>query len=289
MFFQLSSGSLTEPLWDTSALGQAAYPSNEDYVGTETVNLLSSSFPNINPVEVHTSCFLFVFLLLFFISSKIMPPHPLPQVNAFVRGLFTSRNDLQVFKNHLRDFLVQTKEFSDKVLIFPLLCNWTSFSATVVETEIEFVCFCALCLFQDNKELYADETAAQIEQQRQQMMQVPGLIAPASLPYDNRMESWIPAGFTFFTWSMFSGGFVLSFFIFCLLSCLVGETVGVMSFWWCTLMQIMVGIGRLLVRVLVNFLPGFLEQFCLCINLVLKCARCHSGDGCDGFSNSCIT
>lgn len=38
------------------------------------------------------------------------------QVTQFVNGgLFESRNDLSTFKNHIRDFLVQSKEFSAQV------------------------------------------------------------------------------------------------------------------------------------------------------------------------------
>jgi exportin-1 len=33
----------------------------------------------------------------------------------FVNGLFENRNDLGAFKNQLRDFLIQSKEFSAQV------------------------------------------------------------------------------------------------------------------------------------------------------------------------------
>ncbi|KAJ9546187.1 hypothetical protein OSB04_025894 [Centaurea solstitialis] len=65
-------------------------------------------------------------------------------VTKFVNGLFESRMDLSTFKNHIRDFLVQSKEFSA----------------------------------QDNKDLYAEEAAAQKERERQRMLSIPGLIAP---------------------------------------------------------------------------------------------------------------
>ncbi|GMI84035.1 EXPORTIN 1, ARABIDOPSIS THALIANA EXPORTIN 1, exportin 1A, HEAT-INTOLERANT 2 [Hibiscus trionum] len=55
-----------------------------------------------------------------------------------------SRNDLSAFKNHMRDFLVQSKEFSA----------------------------------QDNKDLYAEEAAVLRERERQRMLSIPGLIAP---------------------------------------------------------------------------------------------------------------
>jgi len=37
------------------------------------------------------------------------------QVTQFVNGLFESKNNLSIFKNHIRDFLVQSKEFSAQV------------------------------------------------------------------------------------------------------------------------------------------------------------------------------
>lgn len=39
----------------------------------------------------------------------------LAQVTKFVDGLLGSRHDLPSFKNHIRDFLVQSKEFSAQV------------------------------------------------------------------------------------------------------------------------------------------------------------------------------
>ncbi|PKA51772.1 hypothetical protein AXF42_Ash008001 [Apostasia shenzhenica] len=68
-------------------------------------------------------------------------------VTQFVDGLLESRNDLPVFKNCIRDFLVQSKEFSA----------------------------------QDNKELYAEEAAAQREKERQHMLSIPGFIASSEL------------------------------------------------------------------------------------------------------------
>lgn len=37
------------------------------------------------------------------------------QVTQFVNGLFESKNDFPTFKDHIRDFLVQSKEFSAQV------------------------------------------------------------------------------------------------------------------------------------------------------------------------------
>lgn len=119
LFCLVDSGALTQPLWDINALGLTAYPSNTVFVREYTIKLLGTSFPNMTVTEV----------------------------TQFVDGLFESRNDLSSFKNHIRDFLVQSKEFSA----------------------------------QDNKDLYAEEAAAQRERERQRMLSIPGLIAPSEL------------------------------------------------------------------------------------------------------------
>ncbi|KAJ7564270.1 hypothetical protein O6H91_02G010300 [Diphasiastrum complanatum] len=119
LFRLVDSGALTQPLWDVSTLGASAFPNNMVFVGDYTVKLLASSFPNMTPNEV----------------------------KGFVDGIFETRNDLPTFKNHFRDFLVQSKEFSA----------------------------------QDNKDLYAEEAAAQRELERQHMLSIPGLIAPSEL------------------------------------------------------------------------------------------------------------
>ncbi|XP_062189528.1 protein EXPORTIN 1A-like [Phragmites australis] len=109
---------LTEPLWDASTV-PSQYTNNAMFVQDYTIKLLSSSFPNMTPVEV----------------AK------------FVDGLFSSRTDLPSFKNHTRDFLVQSKQFSA----------------------------------QDNKDFYAEEAAVQREKEHQRMLSIPGLIAPNEL------------------------------------------------------------------------------------------------------------
>lgn len=119
LFCLVDSGALTQPLWDITALGPTAYPNNVVFVREYTIKLLGTSFPNMTTAEV----------------------------TLFVDGLFESRNDLSTFKNHIRDFLVQSKEFSA----------------------------------QDNKDLYAEEAAAQRERERQRMLSIPGLIAPSEL------------------------------------------------------------------------------------------------------------
>ncbi|KAM0943808.1 putative importin-beta domain, armadillo-like helical, exportin-1/Importin-beta [Dioscorea sansibarensis] len=118
LFCLVDSNSLTEPLWDATTVPYP-YPNNTIFVREYTIKLLASSFPNMTPAEV----------------------------TQFVDGLFQSKNDLSIFKDHIRDFLVQSKEFSA----------------------------------QDNKDLYAEEAAAQREKERQRMLSIPGLIAPSEL------------------------------------------------------------------------------------------------------------
>ncbi|KAE9464667.1 hypothetical protein C3L33_03460, partial [Rhododendron williamsianum] len=125
LFCLAESGSLTEPLWDVATVPYP-YPNNAMFVREYTIKLLGSSFPNMTTAEV----------------------------TQFVNGLFESRNDLSTFKDHIRDFLVQSKEFSA----------------------------------QDNKDLYAEEAAAQRERERQRMLTIPGLIAPNEIQ-DEMLDS----------------------------------------------------------------------------------------------------
>ncbi|KAJ7982686.1 exportin 1A [Quillaja saponaria] len=125
LFCLLEIGVLTEPLWDTATVPYP-YQNNAVFIRDFTIKLLSTSFPNMTAAEV----------------------------TQFVNGLFESKNDLGAFKNHIRDFLAQSKEFSA----------------------------------QDNKDLYAEEAAAQRERERQRMLSIPGLIAPSELQ-DEMLDS----------------------------------------------------------------------------------------------------
>ncbi|KAK8942565.1 hypothetical protein KSP39_PZI009380 [Platanthera zijinensis] len=118
LFCLVDSGSLTEPLWDASTV-PLTFPNNTAFVRDYTIKLLGTSFPNMTPVEV----------------------------TLFIDGLFESKHDIHAFKNHIRDFLIQSKGFSA----------------------------------QDNKDLYAEEAAAQKERERQRMLAIPGLVAPSEL------------------------------------------------------------------------------------------------------------
>ncbi|KAH0454235.1 hypothetical protein IEQ34_016159 [Dendrobium chrysotoxum] len=125
LFGLVDSGSLTEPLWDASSVPYP-FPNNTAFVRDYTIKLLGTSFPNMTPAEV----------------------------TQFIDGLFESKHDIHAFKNHIRDFLIQSKEFSA----------------------------------QDNKDLYAEEAAAQRERERQRMLSIPGLVAPSEL-HDEMVDS----------------------------------------------------------------------------------------------------
>src|SRR5438477_5480981 len=78
------------------------------------------------------------------------------QIQVFVDGLFTLNNDLARFKVHLRDFLIQLKEFSG-----------------------------------DNTELFAEEREKELQDakiaERERAMKVGGLLKPADLDQDDEL------------------------------------------------------------------------------------------------------
>ncbi|CAG8766364.1 9934_t:CDS:1, partial [Ambispora leptoticha] len=75
------------------------------------------------------------------------------QIQIFVMGLFELNQDPAKFKLHLRDFLIQLKEFAG-----------------------------------DNTDLYLDEREAELERKKKEEMEsalkIPGLVKPADLPMD---------------------------------------------------------------------------------------------------------
>lgn len=112
----MESGVLNEPLWDVATVPYP-YPSNGIFVREYTIKLLSSSFPNMTTVEVLKQTLWTLFRCLFDVSFMRLPASVfvLFQVTQFVNGLLGSRDDLSEFKDHIRDFLVQSKEFSAQV------------------------------------------------------------------------------------------------------------------------------------------------------------------------------
>ena len=125
LFHLVEAGHVTVPLFDVSQ-GQS-FANNQAFLRDHVAHLLSTSFPNLSRRQVHD----------------------------FVLGLFDLRMDLAAFKNHLRDFLIQLKEFSDE----------------------------------DNNELYTEERGAaegeRLRRDREARLAVPGLVNPHDRPMDD--------------------------------------------------------------------------------------------------------
>jgi len=117
MFHLVEMGQVSAPLFDAA---QHPGKTNQDFLREHVATLLITSFPNLTK----------------------------SQVLQFVVGLFNINMDLPTFKTHLRDFLIQLKEFS----------------------------------VEDNADLYSEETLANKLQaeadQRAQKLLVPGLVNP---------------------------------------------------------------------------------------------------------------
>jgi exportin-1 len=109
--------SIKAPLWDVAVKGPNAYPSNAAFLRDFVSNLLATSFPNMLPT----------------------------QVSACTSGMFELK-DFSAFKHHLRDFLIQTKQFAS----------------------------------QDNADLFADELEKEVvaarDTERLRMAAIPGMI-----------------------------------------------------------------------------------------------------------------
>ena len=118
LFAIVQTDAIKAPLWDVAALGPTAFPSNAAFVQQHTSELLSTSFPNLRP----------------------------QQVQATVMGMMELK-ELAGFKQHLRDFLVQSNQFAD----------------------------------QNNAELYADEVALAREAEKERLAKIPGMLHPSEL------------------------------------------------------------------------------------------------------------
>ena len=118
----VESGSVTVPLWGNANNGQQ-FSNNQQFIRQFSEELLRDAFQQVTPA----------------------------QISQFVQGLFQLHLDINQFKQHLRDFLVQLKEFSA-----------------------------------DNEDLYLEERERQLEQQKAaeaaRVKAVPGLdYVPPSL------------------------------------------------------------------------------------------------------------
>jgi len=112
LFSVVQSDVIKAPIWDDS-LGTSAYPNNVAFVQTRVSEMLATSFPNLRQ----------------------------QQVQAAVIGMLELK-EISSFKQHLRDFLVQSNKFMD----------------------------------QNNAELYAEEVAAAKKAEIEKMSQIPGLL-----------------------------------------------------------------------------------------------------------------
>jgi len=82
MFVLVESKAVTAPLWDTAT---ATYADNSTFLRELLTGMFCTSFPNLRP----------------------------PTAKRLVDGLFEHCRDQATFKQHLRDFLVQLREFGD--------------------------------------------------------------------------------------------------------------------------------------------------------------------------------
>ncbi|KAJ2167132.1 Karyopherin transporter, partial [Coemansia sp. RSA 518] len=115
---------ITAPLFDASQPENSGLD-NGMYVRQSIANLLATAFANLTQ----------------------------RQIEVFVEGLFNYNDDLEKFRNHVRDFLIQTKEFAG-----------------------------------DNADLYLDETEHDIEQKKQKEKEmaraIPGMVKPSEMEED---------------------------------------------------------------------------------------------------------
>jgi len=122
MFTAVESGTVNTPLWDLNLVTEPT--TNQQFVRQYVIKLLNGAFPHIS---IHS-------------------------VTNFVLGLFDPTKDLATFKNHLRDFLVQLKEFSSG----------------------------------DNEELFLEEREAAMaairEAEIKKAMSIPGMVPPNERP-----------------------------------------------------------------------------------------------------------
>ncbi|KAJ2352369.1 Karyopherin transporter, partial [Coemansia sp. RSA 2618] len=120
----IDSNQITAPLFDASQ-PENSNMNNSLFVRQSIANLLATAFANLTQ----------------------------RQIEVFVEGLFNFNDDVDKFRNHVRDFLIQTKEFAG-----------------------------------DNADLYLDETENEIEQKKQKekemALAIPGMVKPSEMEED---------------------------------------------------------------------------------------------------------
>lgn len=124
MFHMVQNNQVTVPLFDPNS--QPSGTTNQVFLRDHISNLLIASFPNLTRT----------------------------QVAKFVEGMFDTTMDLPTFKTHLRDFLIELKEFSSE----------------------------------DNSALYAEEQEKAAQERQQAIMAqrsaVPGMLKPSEIDND---------------------------------------------------------------------------------------------------------
>jgi len=122
MFSLVERNKITTPLESTTAVAA----DNITYTHQFLLNLLKAAFPHLNE----------------------------PQIKIFIEGLFSFNQDISAFKEHLRDFLVQIREFAGE----------------------------------DNSDLFLEEREGAIKQAQEEkkkiQMSVPGIIGPHEIQED---------------------------------------------------------------------------------------------------------
>ena len=123
----VETGAITVPLYQPSQVSDPANMTNQRFIKEYLVQLLLGAFPNLQP----------------------------NQVTGFAAALFAQRNDMNNFKQQLRDFLVQLKEYSSTG---------------------------------DNADLFLEEKELELEQKRLADMataqSIPGMLKPHERPDD---------------------------------------------------------------------------------------------------------
>lgn len=131
VFHLVQNGYVTVPLFDPSQPGMSNYCDNASFLKDHVAQQLSEAFPNLTKI----------------------------QITNFVLGLFDVNLDILRFKQLLRDFLIDIKEFSSEG---------------------------------DNNELFIEEKNAENELLRQEQLSyrqsVPGLLKPSELGDNIELE-----------------------------------------------------------------------------------------------------
>jgi exportin-1 len=144
VFGAIEDGLVTNPLWDENVLAQLesnrqALAESRAAAGVEAVAVVP-----LDPNQLDNMTFIREYSISLIEGG--FPNMTSASVRVFVEGLFTLSKDLPAFRSHLRDFLIQTKEFASD----------------------------------DNADLYLEEKRvelAQAQQERDTMeQQVPGMI-----------------------------------------------------------------------------------------------------------------